>query len=255
VVISGGEETAAGRAAIDLLSAVYARWIPRDRIVTTNLWSSELSKLVANAFLAQRISSINSISALCEATEADVDEVARAVGTDYRIGKYFLKASVGFGGSCFQKDLLNLVYLCQSFGLSEVAEYWNQVCTNGGRGIFLVFLCLRRLSLLVVLGCLPVCPCSRSLCRQVIKLNDYQKTRFAQNIVRCMFNTVSGKSIALFGFAFKKDTGDVRETAAAYVSKMLLDERANIKIYDPKVCVHVALSCSCTPVEEGSTAS
>ena len=128
VWLAGGEETPAGRAAIDLLSAVYARWIPRDRIVTTNLWSSELSKLVANAFLAQRISSINSISALCEATEADVDEVARAVGTDYRIGKYFLKASVGFGGSCFQKDLLNLVYLCQSFGLMEVAEYWNQVC-------------------------------------------------------------------------------------------------------------------------------
>jgi UDPglucose 6-dehydrogenase len=167
--------------------------------VTTNLWSSELSKLVANAFLAQRISSINSISALCEATEADVEEVARAVGTDYRIGKYFLKSSVGFGGSCFQKDLLNLVYLCESFGLKEVAEYWNQV----------------------------------------IKLNDYQKHRFAQNIVKCMFNTVSGKSLALLGFAFKKDTGDVRETAAAYVSKTLLEERANLRIYDPKVCVRV----------------
>ncbi len=174
---------------------MYARWIPRDRIVTTNLWSSELSKLVANAFLAQRISSINSISALCEATEADVEEVARAVGTDYRIGKYFLKSSVGFGGSCFQKDLLNLVYLCESFGLKEVAEYWNQV----------------------------------------IKMNDYQKHRFAQNIVKCMFNTVSGKSLALLGFAFKKDTGDVRETAAAYVSKTLLEERANLRIYDPKV--------------------
>lgn len=235
---AGGEETPGGRAAIEALAAVYAHWVPRDRIVTTNLWSSELSKLVANAFLAQRISSINSISALCEvrplspcclrrsllpclpclpsssprpvtfrvaptaalllcvqATEADVDEVARAVGTDYRIGKYFLKSSVGFGGSCFQKDLLNLVYLCESFGLVEVAEYW----------------------------------------AQVIKMNDYQKTRFARNIVRSLFNTVSGKTVTLLGFAFKKDTGDVRETAAAYISKILLDERATIKIYDPKV--------------------
>lgn len=194
-VLIGGEETEAGRHAINTLKAVYNRWVPEERIVTTNLWSSELSKLVANAFLAQRISSINSISALCEATDADVDEVARAVGTDYRIGKHFLKSSVGFGGSCFQKDILNLVYLCRTFGLDECAEYWHQV----------------------------------------IKMNDFQKERFARNIVASMFNTVTGKKIALFGFAFKKDTGDTRETAAAQVAKMLLEERAQISVYDPKV--------------------
>jgi len=194
-VLIGGEETPGGQAAIQALANVYAQWIPREKIITTNLWSSELSKLVANAFLAQRISSINSISALCEATEADVEEVGRAVGSDVRIGPYFLKSSVGFGGSCFQKDILNLVYLCESFGLYEVAEYW----------------------------------------AQVIKMNDYQKLRFARNMVSSMFNSVSGKPIALFGFAFKKDTGDTRETAAAYVSKVLLQERAVLKIYDPKV--------------------
>lgn len=194
-VLIGGDEGPAGQAAIALLSSVYATWIPKEKIITTNLWSSELSKLVANAFLAQRISSINSISALCEATEADVDEVARAVGSDVRIGPHFLKSSVGFGGSCFQKDILNLVYLCESFGLGEVAEYW----------------------------------------AQVIKMNDHQKLRFARNIVKSMFNSVSGKQLAIFGFAFKKDTGDTRETAAAYVSKVLLEERAVLKVYDPKV--------------------
>jgi len=190
VLIGGSNE-----AAVEKLVSVYANWVPRERIITTNLWSSELSKLVANAVLAQRISSINSISALCEATHADVDEVARAVGMDYRIGKYFLKSSVGFGGSCFKKDILNLVYLCQSYGLHEVAEYWNQV----------------------------------------VKINDYQMKRFANNMIKNMFNTITGKKITLLGFAFKKDTGDVRETAAAYVAKYLLEERASIAVYDAKV--------------------
>jgi len=190
-VLIGGSDDAAVQKLVD----VYANWVPREQIITTNLWSSELSKLVANAVLAQRISSINSISALCEATNANVDEVAKAVGMDYRIGKYFLRSSVGFGGSCFQKDILNLVYLCESYGLHEVAEYW----------------------------------------RQVVKMNDYQKKRFAMRMIRAMFNTITGKKLTLLGFAFKKDTGDVRETAAAYVSKYLLDERANVTVYDPKV--------------------
>jgi len=194
-VLIGGDQNEEGLEAIALLVEVYAQWVPRDKILTTNVWSSELSKLVANAYLAQRISSINSISALCEATKADVNEVARAVGTDRRIGSAFLRASVGFGGSCFQKDILNLVYLCESFGLPEVAAYW----------------------------------------RGVITMNDYQKERFAKKMVRSMFNSITGKRIAMFGFAFKKDTGDTRETAAAYVSKYLLDERAKIHVCDPKV--------------------
>lgn len=194
-VLIGGEETDAGRAAVAKLVAVYETWVPKERVLTTNLWSSELSKLVANAFLAQRISSINSISALCETTRADVDEVARAIGSDPRVGDKFLRASVGFGGSCFQKDILNLVYICETLGLAECAEYWDQV----------------------------------------IKLNDYQKARFARNMVKTMFNTVTGKKIAMFGYAFKKDTGDVRETAAAYVTKMLLEEKAKVEVYDPKV--------------------
>jgi len=194
-VLIGGESTPTGQKAIATLAAIYAEWIPRNKIITTNLWSSELSKLVANAFLAQRISSINSISALCEVTDADVDEVAKAVGTDIRIGSQFLKASVGFGGSCFQKDILNLVYLCRSYGLPEVADYWEQV----------------------------------------VQMNDWQKTRFAHTIVERMFNTVTGKKIAILGFAFKKDTGDVRESAAAYVAKSLLAEKAELHIYDPQV--------------------
>lgn len=193
-VLIGGEDTEAGRKAVATLASVYNAWVPAERILTTNTWSSELSKLVANAFLAQRISSINSISALCERTGADVDEVSRAVGSDKRIGPYFLRASLGFGGSCFQKDILNLVYLCNRFGLPECAAYWEQV----------------------------------------IAMNDFQKQRFAQNMVASMFSSVSGKSIALLGYAFKKDTGDVRETAAAYVSKYLLDERALLRVYDPK---------------------
>lgn len=194
-ILIGGETTPEGQAAIETLVSVYAHWVPRERILTTNLWSSELSKLVANAFLAQRISSINSISALCETTGADVDEVARAIGTDSRIGPKFLKASVGFGGSCFQKDVLNLVYLCGHFGLPEVAAYWDHV----------------------------------------IRMNDWQKRRFSERIVRTLFNTVTGKRIAVLGFAFKKDTNDTRESAAIYVCKDLLEERANLTIYDPKV--------------------
>lgn len=190
-VLIGGESEMAIKALCD----VYARWIPRERILTTNLWSSELSKLTANAFLAQRVSSINAISALCEATGANVDEVARAIGTDSRIGPKFLKASVGFGGSCFQKDILNLVYLCEHFGLQEVAAYWEQV----------------------------------------VSMNDYQKRRFSERIVRTMFNTVSDKKIAIWGFAFKKDTNDTRESAAIYVCRDLLRERARLAIYDPRV--------------------
>jgi UDPglucose 6-dehydrogenase len=194
-VLIGGPESEAGEAAIAKLVALYAQWVPREKILTTNVWSSELSKLVANAYLAQRISSINSIAMLCEATKANVDEVSRAVGADTRIGPHFLRASVGFGGSCFRKDVLNLVYLSESFGLPEVAQYW----------------------------------------RQVVTMNEWQKERFARRMINVMFNTVTGKKITFFGFAFKKDTGDVRETAAAYVAKYLLDERATISIYDPQV--------------------
>jgi len=194
-ILIGGETTAAGHAAVETLAAIYAQWVPRERILTTNLWSSELSKLVANAFLAQRISSINSISALCEATGADCDEVARAIGMDTRIGPKFLQASIGFGGSCFQKDILNLVYLCESFHLPQVAEYW----------------------------------------RQVVVLNDWQKSRFVEKIVRALFNTVNGKRLAILGFAFKKDTNDTRESPAIHVCRDLLREQAHLAIYDPRV--------------------
>lgn len=194
-VLIGGEESEAGAKAIDRLVWVYSHWVPKEKILTTNVWSSELSKLVANAFLAQRISSINSISALCEKSGADISEVSRAVGMDSRIGAKFLNASVGFGGSCFQKDILNLVYICESLGLAEVAEYWNWV----------------------------------------VKMNDYQKERFAANMIQKMFNTISGKKIAMLGWAFKKDTGDTRETAAVFVAKHLLAERAVLSVYDPQV--------------------
>ena len=194
-VLIGGEQTPDGLAAIQKLVDIYAAWVPRENILTTNLWSSELSKLTANAFLAQRISSINAISALCEETGANVDEVAHAIGTDSRIGPKFLKSSVGFGGSCFQKDILNLVYLCEHFGLPEVAAYWNGV----------------------------------------IEMNDYQKHRFGRRVISTLFNTVSDKKIAVLGFAFKKDTNDTRESAAIYVCKDLIDEQANIAIYDPQV--------------------
>jgi UDPglucose 6-dehydrogenase len=194
-VLIGGEQTTEGLAAIEKVVAIYARWVPREKILTTNLWSSELSKLVANAFLAQRISSINSISALCEATEADVDEVARAIGHDSRIGPKFLKASIGYGGSCFQKDILNLSYLCEHFGLPEVAAYWESV----------------------------------------VKINDWQKSRFSARIIRDLFNTVSDKHVAVLGFAFKKDTNDTRETAAIAVCRDLLAEGARVYVYDPQV--------------------
>jgi len=194
-VLIGGDDDTEGQAAIEALVNVYENWVPRENIITTRVWSSELSKLTANAFLAQRVSSINAISALCERTGADVDEISRAIGADSRIGAKFLKSSVGFGGSCFQKDILNLVYLCQHFNLPEVADYW----------------------------------------AQVIKMNDYQKHRFAKNIINSLFNTVSGKKIAFLGWAFKKDTNDTRETAALYVADELLQDRAELHIYDPKV--------------------
>ncbi len=194
-VLIGGDETQTGQAAKNALSAVYEHWLPKERILQTNVWSSELSKLVANAFLAQRVSSINSISALCEKTDANVQEVSRAIGYDSRIGPKFLNASVGFGGSCFQKDILNLVYIARTFGLPEVADYWEQV----------------------------------------IIMNDYQKTRFAENMIATLYNTVSGKKIVLYGWAFKKDTNDTRESAAIYVANALLDEMAEIVVYDPKV--------------------
>ena len=194
-VLIGGERTPEGELAQLMLAEIYASWVPKERIIKTNLWSSELSKLAANAFLAQRVSSINAISALCEETGADVDEIAHAIGTDSRIGPKFLKSSVGFGGSCFQKDILNLVYLCGHFGLPEVAEYWNQV----------------------------------------IKMNDYQRSRFTKRILSSLFNSVSGKRIAVLGFAFKKDTNDTRESPAIYVCRELLEEQANLAIYDPRV--------------------
>eukprot|EP00897_Mesotaenium_endlicherianum_P010258 jgi/Mesen1/9260/ME000006S09261 len=194
-VLIGGRETDSGQKAVQTLKAVYANWIPDENIITTNLWSAELSKLAANAILAQRISSMNAMSALCEATGADVSEVSYAIGKDSRIGKRFLNASVGFGGSCFQKDILNLVYICECNGLPEVAKYW----------------------------------------QQVIDINDYQKQRFVKRMVSSMFNTVSGKRIAVFGFAFKKDTGDTRETPAIDVCRGLLGDRALISIYDPQV--------------------
>ncbi|KAL6983377.1 UDP-glucose 6-dehydrogenase 5 [Sarracenia purpurea var. burkii] len=194
-VLIGGRETPEGEKAVKALKNVYAHWVPEEQIICTNLWSAELSKLAANAFLAQKISSVNALSALCEATGADVSQVAHAVGKDTRIGHKFLNASVGFGGSCFQKDILNLVYICECNGLPEVANYW----------------------------------------KQVIKVNDYQKNRFVNRVVSSMFNTVSGKKIAILGFAFKKDTGDTRETAAIDVCKGLLGDKAELSIYDPQV--------------------
>jgi len=192
-VLIGARETPSGLRALQAIVDIYRHWVPEDRIITANLWSSELSKLAANAFLAQRISSINALSALCEKTEADVTEVAQAVGQDSRIGPHFLRSSVGFGGSCFRKDILNLVYLCEYYGLPEVAAYWEQVVT----------------------------------------LNEYQQRRFVTNIVSAMFNTVAGKRIALFGAAFKAETNDTRESPALKVCRALLEERAQVVISDP----------------------
>ncbi|RPI77739.1 MAG: nucleotide sugar dehydrogenase [Desulfobacteraceae bacterium] len=193
-VLIGSHETPEGLRARRELVKIYANWVSKEHIIESNIWSAELSKLTANAFLAQRISSINSISALCEKTEADIDEVAYAIGTDSRIGPRFLKASVGFGGSCFKKDILNLVYICQTYGLTEVADYWESV----------------------------------------VKINEWQEKRFAQNMLANMFNTVAGKKIALFGFAFKAHTGDTRESAAIYVTRWLAEENAQIVITDPQ---------------------
>ncbi|HBI00739.1 MAG TPA: UDP-glucose 6-dehydrogenase [Flavobacterium sp.] len=201
-VLIGGETTPEGEHAIQALVEVYANWVPKERILTTNVWSSELSKLVANAFLAQRVSSINAISELCEKTGADVNEVSKAIGMDSRIGSKFLKASVGFGGSCFQKDILNLVYIAKSYGLNEVADYWEQV----------------------------------------IIMNDHQKTRFSKKIVTTLYNTVADKKITFLGWAFKKDTNDTRESAAIYVADNLLFEQANIVVFDPKVSYNQILS-------------
>ncbi len=194
-ILIGGDATEEGQYAINALVDIYANWVDRARILTTNLWSSELSKLTANAFLAQRVSSINALSELCEKTGADVNEVAKAIGMDSRIGPKFLKASVGFGGSCFQKDILNLVYIAKAYGLNEVADYWEQV----------------------------------------IIMNDHQKRRFAHKIVTTLYNTVSGKKIAFLGWAFKKDTNDTRESAAIYVADDLINEQAEVHVFDPKV--------------------
>jgi UDPglucose 6-dehydrogenase len=192
-VLVGARRTPSGQRALQAIVDIYAHWVPRERIITTNLWSSELSKLAANAFLAQRVSSINAISALCERTEADVSEVAHAIGQDSRIGPRFLRASIGFGGSCFKKDILNLVYLCEHYGLYEVADYWEQV----------------------------------------VKLNEYQQQRFVANMVSAMFNTIAQKRIALFGVAFKADTSDTRESPALGVCRGLLEEHAHVVLSDP----------------------
>ncbi|ORX53138.1 nucleotide sugar dehydrogenase [Hesseltinella vesiculosa] len=194
-VLIGALQTETGIEAQNALVDVYTHWVPRERVITTNLWSSELSKLAANAMLAQRISSVNALSAICEATGADVDEVAYACGRDSRLGAKFLKASVGFGGSCFQKDILNLVYLSQQLNLPEVADYWHQV----------------------------------------VIMNEYQKKRFVRNIISTLFNTITNKKIAVLGFAFKKDTGDTRESAAITLIKDFMQENARVAIYDPKV--------------------
>jgi|TARA_A100001015_G_scaffold229430_1_gene259418 UDPglucose 6-dehydrogenase len=194
-VLIGGDDSPNGKKAVKALTEIYSRWIPKEKILTTNVWSSELSKLASNAMLAQRVSSINSLSALCEKTGANIDEVSFAIGMDHRIGPHFLKASVAFGGSCFQKDILNLVYLCQFYGLDEVAEYWHQV----------------------------------------VKINDYQKNRFAQTIIEYFGGDLSDKKILILGWAFKANTNDSRESASIYVTQKLYEAGAKIDIYDPLV--------------------
>ena len=194
-VLVGGDNTESGKAAVSALVSIYSNWIPKEKILTTNVWSSELSKLASNAMLAQRISSVNSLSALCEKTGANIEEVSHAIGMDSRIGSKFLKASVGFGGSCFKKDVLNLVYLCRHYGLDEVAEYWHQV----------------------------------------VKINDYQKNRFAKKIITGLNGTVDYKKITLLGWAFKKDTNDSRESAAIYIADILLEKGAELHVFDPMV--------------------
>ena len=193
-VLIGSRETESGIKARNAIVEIYKNWVPKERIIESNIWSSELSKLVANAFLAQRISSINAISALCEKTDANVGEVSKAIGMDSRLGSKFLNASIGFGGSCFKKDILNLAYLCKTYGLDEVADYWESV----------------------------------------VKINEYQKERFVLNMLNSMFNTLAGKRICLLGFAFKADTGDTRETPALSIAKRLVEEKAELVITDPK---------------------
>jgi len=193
-VLIGSRQTESGLKARDQLVEIYANWVPTERIITSDTWSSELSKLAANAFLAQRISSMNSISALCESTDADISEVAVAVGMDSRVGNKFLNASIGFGGSCFKKDILNLVYLCRNYSLNEVGDYWESV----------------------------------------VRINEYQKERFVLNMLTAMFNTLVGKKICLFGFAFKANTGDTRESPAIFVAKRLTEEKAELVVTDPK---------------------
>jgi UDPglucose 6-dehydrogenase len=200
-VLIGSRETKSGLAAREELVEIYSRWVPAEKIITSNIWSAELSKLVANAFLAQRVSSINSISALCEKADADISEVARAVGTDSRIGAKFLRAGIGFGGSCFKKDILNLVYLCRFYGLPEVADYWESV----------------------------------------VGINEYQQDRFIANVLQSMFNTLAGKKICVLGFAFKADTGDTRESPAINITRKLLEEHAEVVITDPQALANAAI--------------
>ena len=194
-VLIGGDDSESGQNAVKSLVDIYANWIPREKILTTNVWSSELAKLASNAMLAQRISSINSLSGLCEKTEANIDELSKAIGMDHRIGPNFLKASAGFGGSCFQKDILNLVYLCKFYGLDQEAEYWHQV----------------------------------------IRINDNQKKRFAQKVIDYFKGDLTGVRIAILGWAFKANTNDSRESASIKVSEILYKSGASITIYDPMV--------------------
>jgi UDPglucose 6-dehydrogenase len=197
-VLIGHAETESAKAAAETIKALYTAWVKPERVLLTNVWSSELSKLVANAFLAQRVSSINSISALCEKTNASVKQISRAIGADQRIGSRFIEASVGFGGSCFKKDILNLVYICRQQGLIEVADYW----------------------------------------QAVVNMNDYQMRRFVSQIIETQFNSVAGKKIAVLGFAFKPDTNDTRESPAIYVCKRLIEEKARLFIHDPQALDH-----------------
>ena len=201
-VLIGGDSTESGKIAVKSLVDIYSNWIPKSKILTTNVWSSELAKLASNAMLSQRISSINSLSALCEKTEANIHELSKAIGMDHRIGPHFLKVSSGFGGSCFQKDILNLVYLCKYYGLNEVAEYWHQV----------------------------------------VKMNDYQKNRFAQKIINQFGGILINRKISILGWAFKANTNDSRESPSIYIAKKLLDAGAHLQIYDPMVADSKILS-------------
>ena len=201
-VLIGGDETPSGQEAVQALVGIYAQWIPKEKILTTNVWSSELSKLASNAMLAQRISSINSLSAICEKTGANIQELSKAIGMDHRIGPHFLRASVGFGGSCFQKDILNLVYLCRHYGLDEVAEYWHQV----------------------------------------VKINDYQRNRFAQKIIDYFGGDLTGINIAILGWAFKANTNDSRESSSIFVAEKLIAKGAKLNIYDPSVSKETILN-------------